>query len=192
MQDPLELENRKRIFECIRGSPGLHFREIQRRTALPIGVLEYHLNYLVDRSIISLDKRESFSRYYPGVLMGQDKQRILSSLRQEIPRGVILFLLSNPGSTHGDVLKNFTISGGTLSYHIKKLVSKGVVKLEKVGRESRLTVIDPDKVADLLIVYRRTFLDKLVDEFVARYVETGFGQPKTAQAPDDGDKSEGP
>ncbi len=192
MQDPLELENRKRIFECIRGSPGLHFREIQRRTTLPIGVLEYHLNYLVDRSIISLDKRESFSRYYPGVQMGQDKQRILSSLRQEIPRGVILFLLSNPGSTHGDVLKNFTISGGTLSYHIKKLVSKGVVRLDKVGRESRLTVIDPDKVADLLIVYRRTFLDKLVDEFVARYVETGFGQPKTAQAPDDGDSSEGP
>ncbi|MCU0859417.1 MAG: winged helix-turn-helix transcriptional regulator [Thermoplasmata archaeon] len=192
MQDPLELENRKRIFECIRGSPGLHFREIQRRTSLPIGVLEYHLNYLVDRSIISLDKRESFSRYYPGVQMGQDKQRILSSLRQEIPRGVILFLLSNPGSTHGDVLKNFTISGGTLSYHIKKLVSKGVVKLEKVGRESRLTVIDPDKVADLLIVYRRTFLDKLVDEFVARYVESGFGHSKTVQEPDDGDKSGGP
>jgi predicted transcriptional regulator len=192
LQDPLELENRKRIFECIRGSPGLHFREIQRRTSLPIGVLEYHLNYLVDRSIISLDKRESFSRYYPGVQMGQDKQRILSSLRQEIPRGVILFLLSNPGSTHGDVLKNFTISGGTLSYHIKKLVSKGVVKLEKVGRESRLTVIDPDKVADLLIVYRRTFLDKLVDEFVARYVESGFGHSKTVQEPDDGDKSGGP
>jgi len=185
LQDPLELENRKRIFECIRSSPGLHFREIQRRTALPIGVLEYHLNYLVDRSIISLDKRESFSRYYPGVLMGQDKQRILSSLRQEIPRGVILFLLGNPGATHGDVLKNFTISGGTLSYHVKKLVSKGVVKLEKVGRESRLTVIDPDKVADLLIVYRRTFLDKLVDEFVARYVEMGSSTRKPENIEDE-------
>jgi hypothetical protein len=46
----------------------------------------------------------------------------------------------------------------------------GVIRVEKVGRESRLTVIDPDKVADLLIVYRRTFLDKLVDDFVAVYV----------------------
>ena len=152
-------------------------------------MLEYHLNYLVDRSIISLDKRESFSRYYPGVLMGQDKQRILSSLRQEIPRGVILFLLGSPGATHGDVLKNFTISGGTLSYHIKKLVSKGVVKLDKVGRESRLTVIDPDKVADLLIVYRRTFLDKLVDEFVARYVEMGSSTRKPENVEDEGQKN---
>lgn len=172
MPDPLELASRKKIFECVRGSPGIHFREIQRRTNLPIGVLEYHLNYLVDRSLLSLDKQESFSRYFPSGQISADKQRILSALRQEIPRGIILYLMSHPGATHGGVLNNFSISGGTLSYHVKKLVSRGVVKLDKVGRESRLTVIDPDKVADLLIIYRRTFLDKLVDDFVAMYVET--------------------
>jgi len=169
--DPLDLENRKRIYECIRQSPGLHFREIQRRTDLPIGVLEYHLNYLVQKGLLTLEKQENFSRYYPGGQLGADKQRILSALRQEIPRGIILYLLRSPGATHGELLSNFTISGGTLSYHVKKLTSKGVVSVEKVGRESRLTVIDPDKVADLLIIYRRTFFDRLVDEFVARYVE---------------------
>jgi predicted transcriptional regulator len=171
LQDPLDLENRKRIYECIRQSPGLHFREIQRRTSLPIGVLEYHLNYLVQKWLLSLEKHENFSRYYPGGQLSSDKQRILSALRQEIPRGVILYLLRNPGATHGELLSNFTISGGTLSYHIKKLTNKGVVSVEKRGRESRLTVIDSDKVADLLIVYRRTFFDRLVDEFVARYIE---------------------
>ncbi|HIH01441.1 TPA: winged helix-turn-helix transcriptional regulator [Thermoplasmata archaeon] len=171
MQDPLDLENRKRIYECIRQSPGLHFREIQRRTSLPIGVLEYHLNYLVQKQLLSLEKQENFSRYYPGGQLSGDKQRILSALRQEIPRGIMLFLLKNPGATHGELLSNFTVSGGTLSYHIKKLTTKGVVRVEKKGRESHLTVVDPDKVADLLIVYRRTFFDRLVDEFVARYVE---------------------
>lgn len=171
MPDPLELENRKRIFECVRSSPGIHFREIQRRTNQPIGVLEYHLNYLVQKDILTLDKQESFSRYFPAGQMSSDKQRILSALRQEIPRGVVLYLLRNPDSTHGELLKNFTISGGTLSYHLKKMVSKNIIKIEKMGRESRLTVIDPEKVADLLIVYRRTFLDRLVDEFVAFYVE---------------------
>lgn len=189
MQDPLELENRKRIFECVRGSPGLHFREIQRRTTLPIGVLEYHLNYLVDRSIVTLDKQENFSRYYPGGQLNSEKQRILSSLRQEIPRGIMLYLLRNPGATHGEVLTSFTISGGTLSYHIKKLVAKGVIRLEKVGRESRMTVLDPDKVSDLLIIYRRTFFDKLVDEFVARYVEHG---PAVSESKADAEKPEPP
>jgi predicted transcriptional regulator len=170
LQDPLELLNRKRIYECIRNSPGLHFREIQRRTDLPIGVLEYHLNYLTSRGLLSLDKQENYSRYYPGGQLTQDKHRILSALRQEIPRGIILFLLRYPGATHGEVLKSFTISGGTLSYHTKKLISKKVLSVERVGRESHLTVIDPEKVADLLIVYRRTFFDRLVDDFVARYV----------------------
>ena len=173
MHDPLALQNRKNIYECVRNNPGLHFREIQRRTDLPIGVLEYHLNYLVQRELLTLDKQENFSRYYPGGQLGSEKQRILSALRQEIPRGIILFLLENPDVTHGELLENFTISGGTLSYHIKKLANKGVVKVEKRGRESRLSVIDPDKVADLLIVYRRTFFDRLVDEFVARYIEKG-------------------
>ncbi len=183
MPEPLELENRKRIFECIRNSPGIHFREIQRRTNLPIGVLEYHLNYLVDRSLLTLDKQESFSRYFPSGQVSADKQRILSALRQEIPRGIMLYLMSHPGATHGEVLTNFSISGGTLSYHIKKLVGRGVVRLEKVGRESRMTVVDPDKVADLLIVYRRTFLDRLVDDFVAMYVENKGRVVQTGPVP---------
>lgn len=171
MDDPLQLENRKRIYECVRGNPGLHFREIQRRTGMPIGVLDYHLNYLVQKSLVTVTKQDGFSRYYPGGQIGADKMRLLSCLRQEIPRGIILYLLRNPGSTHGQLLQNFAISGGTLSYHIKKLVSKGAVKLEKKGRESLLAVIDPDLVADILIIYRRTFLDKLVDDFVAAYVK---------------------
>jgi predicted transcriptional regulator len=183
LQDPLELENRKRLFECVRINPGLHFREIQRRTNMPIGVLEYHLNYLVDRNVLTLDKQESFSRYYPGGQIGADKQRILSALRQEIPRGIIIYLLKNPGCTHGALLQNFTISGGTLSYHVKKLVGKGVVKLEKAGRESRMTVIDPEKVSDLLIVYRRTFFDKLVDDFVSLYVERGQQATAPSETP---------
>lgn len=175
MKDPLELANRKRIFETIRQNPGVHFRDLQRRTNMPIGVLSYHLDYLVERGLLTVDKQESFTRYFPGGQIGRDKQQMLAALRQEIPRGIILFLLMNPGATHGKVLESFTISGGTLSYHIKKLVSRGLIRVEKAGRESRMTVTDPDKVSDLLIVYRRSFLDKLVDEFVATYI--GAGRP---------------
>lgn len=170
MKDPLELTNRKRIFEAVRANPGTHFRELQRITEMQIGVLTYHLDYLVDRGLLTVDKREGYSRYFPGGQLSRDKQQMLSALRQEIPRGIILFLLMNPGATHAKVLENFSISGGTLSYHIKKLAAKGLIRVERAGRESRMTVIEPDKVSDLLIVYRRSFFDRLVDEFVARYV----------------------
>jgi predicted transcriptional regulator len=186
--EPLDLENRKRIFECVRVNPGLHFREIQRRTNLPIGVLDYHLNYLVQRGIVSVVRQEGFSRYYPAGQLGADKQRHLSCLRQEIPRGIILYLLQNPGATHGELLQNFTISGGTLSYHIKKLVARGCLSLEKKGRESHLSVSDPQAMTDLLIIYRRTFFDRLVDEFVAAYVERKGGS--MAPPPQNEDRKE--
>ena len=173
MSDPLDLENRKRIFECVRESPGLHFREIQRRMDMPIGVLEYHLDYMTRRELLTVEKHDNFSRYYPRGHLSKEKQRIISSLRQEIPRGIILYLLNNQGATHSEILTNFTISGGTLSYHLKKMAAKEIVRIEKDGRESHVYLIDHDKIADLLIIYRRTFFDKLVDEFVARYVEHG-------------------
>jgi len=186
LKDPLELGNRKRIFEVVRQNPGVHFRELQRLTSMPIGVLSYHLDYLADRGLLAVDRQESFTRYFPGGQLGRDKQQMLAALRQEIPRGIILFLLMNPGATHGEVLRSFTISGGTLSYHIKKLVSRGLIRVDKAGRESRMTVIDPDKVSDLLIVYRRSFLDRLVDEFVASYVGAGGSPAQKAGARTDG------
>jgi len=185
LKDPLELSTRRRIYEAIRQNPGVHFRELQRITSMPIGVLSYHLDYLADKGLLSVDKQESFTRYFPGGQLGRDKRQMLSALRQEIPRGIIIYLLRNPGATHGQVLENFSVSGGTLSYHIKRLVSKGVVSVEKVGRESRLTVVDPDKVSDLLIVYRRSFVDRLVDEFVASYV----GASKPSEKPSEQKKA---
>ena len=201
MKNPLELANRKRIYEAVRQNPGVHFRELQRLTGMPIGVLSYHLDYLANRGLLTVDKRESFTRYFPGGQLGRDEQQMLGALRQEIPRGIILFLLMNPGATHGEVLESFTISGGTLSYHIKKLVSRGLIRVDKAGRESRMTVIEPDKVSDLLIVYRRSFLDRLVDEFVASYVSAGSPPARKADpgtdrvstsAPDSTDSSEDP
>lgn len=190
MDDPLLLENRKRIFECVRGNPGLHFRELQRRIGLPIGVLDYHLNYLVQKGLLSVRKQEGFSRYYPGGQMAAEKMRLLSCLRQEIPRGIMLYLLRNPGATHGQLLSRFSVSGGTLSYHIKKMLALGAIRLEKMGRESHFTVVDPETVTDLLIVYRRTFLDKLVDDFVAVHsagVQKDEAQPSPAQVGQPGD-----
>jgi len=185
VDDPLQLENRKRIFECVRGNPGLHFRELQRRIGLPVGVLDYHLNYLVQKGLLAVRRQEGFSRYYPGGQMAAEKMRILSCLRQEIPRGIILYLLRNPGATHGQILSMFSVSGGTLSYHIKKMLALGAIRLEKRGRESHFTVVDPEAVTDILIVYRRTFLDKLVDDFVAVHsagIQKEEAQPSRAHA----------
>ncbi|MCK4365849.1 MAG: winged helix-turn-helix transcriptional regulator [Thermoplasmatales archaeon] len=41
----LELETRRQIYNIILENPGLHLRELSRRTNLSFGGLRHHLNY---------------------------------------------------------------------------------------------------------------------------------------------------
>jgi predicted transcriptional regulator len=45
-EEILKLETRRKIYKIILENPGLHLREILRRTKLSYGVLSYHLKYL--------------------------------------------------------------------------------------------------------------------------------------------------
>ncbi|HDD60357.1 transcriptional regulator [Thermoplasmatales archaeon ex4484_36] len=175
MKDPLELQVRRRIYEEVVMNPGLHYRELQRRLGLPSGQLDYHLRFLKKQEVITSRREGGYIRYYPVQGLKESEKRALAFLRQEIPRAIIIHILMNPGSTHGDILSGVRISGATLSYHLKRMVSRGIVKEEVRGREKHYTIADPDEIAALLVTYRRSFLDSLVDSFVRTL--TGGGAP---------------
>ncbi|WP_319506293.1 hypothetical protein [uncultured Methanolobus sp.] len=48
----LELDTRKRIFETIQRSPGIHLRELERILDMAIGNLQYHLHYMEKKNLI--------------------------------------------------------------------------------------------------------------------------------------------
>ena len=79
----LELEKRKELYRIIRTSPGLHFREIQRRTDSGTGQLEYHLEYLKKVGLILSEK----NRGIPAVLSpGRDHAGREASPRTRTPK----------------------------------------------------------------------------------------------------------
>jgi len=166
----LDLECRKRIFDFVSGHPGVHFRELQRQLELPVGALDYHLKHLEKHEVLVSRADGHYTRYYPRDRFDPASKAVLSFLRQDLPRGIILFLLQNPKSTHGSILDKFSVTGATLSYHLKRMCQQGVLAVIKEGRESAFEVVEPDMVADLLITYRRSFLDELVESFVAAWV----------------------
>jgi len=166
----LDLECRKRIFEFVSQHPGVHFRELQRQLELPVGALDYHLKYLEKREVLVSRAEGHYTRYYARDRFDPESKAILAFLRQDLPRGIILFIMQNPKSAHGSILEKFTVTGATLSYHLKKMCQQGVLAVSREGRESAYDVVEPDKVADLLITYRRSFLDELVESFVAAWV----------------------
>jgi hypothetical protein len=56
------------------------------------------------------------------------------------------------------------------------LVDNGILEKEKVGYETLYTVKDEDRVAKVLIAYRTSFLDKLIDKSLNTWLETYSGK----------------
>lgn len=163
-EDILELEARRRIYNYIKETPGAHLRDIKRALELPMGVLEHHLRYLEKHEIISAKKDRYYKRYYL-TRTSHSQKALLSVLRQKKPRDIVLFLILNPGSRHKDVMERFGLGASTVSFYVKHLIQKGVVEKRKVGRTSEYRVMEVDEVVRVLITYRPSFLDKLVDHF---------------------------
>lgn len=171
MTEELDLETRREIFELISRFPGLHFREILRRLKISSGNLNYQLNYMIKHEILVTILDGNLKRYYVvGKVKGNEK-RILACLRNETARGLVLFLLLNPNSKFNEISNNFDLAPSKLAYHLKKLSEKNIIKKEKKGRTTIYRVVDEEAIANVLISFRPSFLDSVVESFIESWKE---------------------
>ncbi len=93
IEDSLSLDTRQKIYNVLKDSPGLHFREIQRRTGLATGSLQYHLDYLVKKHLVRQVKEKKFTRFYL-IREEQVEEKEMAALRPESTRKIIIYLLN--------------------------------------------------------------------------------------------------
>lgn len=181
MEDPLELETRRRIYQHLQKFPGAHMREIGREVDIPMGTLEYHLHYLVKAQLLTVRQDARYTRYFATGELSRHEKDVLAVLRQKVPRQIAAHLLLAPGSSHGQLLTKFELSGSTLSFHLKKLLRTEIVTLQKSGRENLYRVRDPELVARVLIQHKASFFDDVVDRFADVWLSL---EPVATPAPD--------
>lgn len=162
----LELEIRHSIYSLISTSPGLHFREIQRRTKIATGQLTHHLSYLQKVGLIKSESDGEYLRYYAHIPINDEEKRVLELVRQKSIRHILLFILDNNNCNHEHLVKNLDISPSTISWHLKKLIDAKVVNKEVEGRKSFYSINNPEIVKNVLIKYKESFMDILVDRFI--------------------------
>ncbi len=163
----LDLETRRRIYEQINKSPGVHFRELERRLKLVVGSLQYHLHYLEKKKLIVASNDDDYLRYFViDKNLNEKERKILSLLRRSSCRHILIQLLNNPDLNNKDLSLAVGLSPSTISWNLNKLVEAGVIERKKTGRISNFTIIDPTAVVELLICYKESFLDTLVDSFI--------------------------
>tara|TARA_B100000315_G_C14509407_1_gene556239 strand:+ start:385 stop:903 length:519 start_codon:yes stop_codon:yes gene_type:complete len=169
MNDILELENRRQLFDLILRSPGLHLRELQRQLDWVMGQLEYHLDRLEDAGLVQAEKERQFKRCFPSELAPADRN-ILGPLRQEAPRQVVLQLLQAP-STPSELSRQLKIPLSTLSEYLKTLLESDIATVKQEGRVRTYSIRNPNQILNNLVTYRPSFIDSMVDRFLDTWLE---------------------
>ncbi len=170
MEKP-ELETRKAVYDVVVNKPGIHLREIERDTNLPLGVVRYHLERLQAEGLITSEEDRYFKRFFPRNRIPNVPTGTFAVLRQESLRRVVLHLLNNPASTHAQLMAALNLRPSTLSTYLTILIEKGVVRRERRGKENLYSLVDEESVMRVLLVYRPSFLDKLVDNAISLYLD---------------------
>lgn len=167
VRDPLELESRRRAYELVAATPGLHLREIARQLAMDVRTAEYHLRQLGKHGLVTAIDEGGFRRFFPRTADGRGAEIVdardkpfLGVLRKPVPLYVSLVLLTRDRATHGELARDAGVSPSTLSYHLERMEAAGLL-----GRDGVAYVLrEPERVARLLYAHRPT--QDLIDRFL--------------------------
>ena len=170
LDDAVALTPRDRIYSMIVRNPGLHFREVQRRTEIATGAMQYHLDYLKKKNLVREEKEGKFSRFY-AVQADVVDSKLMNLLRQESVRKIVLFLMNRRRATLPVISKTVGLGLSTTSFHMQKLLVGNVVLQKTISGKVYFYLHDKESILLLLVEYKKSFLDSLVDSFVDLWEE---------------------
>lgn len=166
-EEVLEYEARRRLYALVRDEPGLHMRELERRSGMPLSTLRHHLRFLEEHRLVDAVADKNLTRYFATTLVERADRAALAALRQESLRRVLLRLLASGGQARYEELReSLGVPASTLAVYLQQLTRAGIVERRSLGRSSRYDVSDPERVIRLLHTYRASFLDALVDHLI--------------------------
>ncbi|MFC1804067.1 winged helix-turn-helix transcriptional regulator [Thermoproteota archaeon] len=169
----LENEHRRTIYNFVKENPGLHMRELQRRLDIPLSTLEYHLDYLEKKEILSQEDDRRYCRYFAEDHTNEEK-KLLSALRQKRLREIILLVLSEEMLCFKELSKEIMIADSTLSHYLGFLAENQILVKERIGAETCYRIKSEKTVVRSLLCYQSSFVDKLVDNVLATFLEFEF------------------
>ncbi len=159
----LELSKRRLLYQYILENPGLHLRALARDMRMGLGHLRHHLEFLEREGLIATAGDGYRKTYFAGKKEFSGDKELLGLLRQAKPRMILLLLLNKESLGFEDLRKKVGISKSTLSFHLKKLEVARVLESESQGQRKIYKLPDKEKMAELLITYRPSFIDAAVD-----------------------------
>lgn len=152
---------RNEIEKVISENPGIHFREIQRKSGAAVGQLEYHLYQLEKMEKISIRKDGKLKRYFLIEDTGFNERKLLFFLRNSLSRDVLYYLMENEYAPLDTFLTGRRARREKMKDMIDEMTEQGILHMQSEQEDVLLFINDEDKVKDALKRFRESFLDTM-------------------------------
>jgi predicted transcriptional regulator len=154
MDDPLELDIRRKIYNLILKNPGIHFSKIAEILEIRTSLVDYHVLFLEKHDLISSDKETGYKRLYAKGKIGTKEKKYLFILRQKTLLNIVIQLLREGNLKHKEILDNVDVSPSTLSYHLKKLIKSDIIEENKNSKKQGYFIKNKQEIISILIQYK--------------------------------------
>lgn len=138
----LEHPTRRRIVELVDEEPGVHFREIARRLEIGRGNLDQHLRRLVDGGLLEVESTDSHRCYFRAGRFPDDQRRAVASTKAPTALRLLEAARRREDPSLSDLADEVDLALSTVSHHVDRLSSAGVLERQRAGRRKRIEVTE--------------------------------------------------
>jgi len=184
-KDILKFETRKKIYYFILQNPGLNTRNISKKMNIPKTTLIYHLRRLQKMDILESKNNGKYTRYYVSKKVGGNDKIILSLLRQETVKQILIYIMFRGCATQKEISEEINKHKTTIGFYMKKLRDMNIIepaligdkivygpgnwiKIDRscVGKEKPFRVKDIKLVGKTIETYEKNLSDENIDSLI--------------------------
>ncbi|MGB1698137.1 MAG: winged helix-turn-helix transcriptional regulator [Thermoplasmatota archaeon] len=132
-QEVLEHPGRAEVYNLVKAEPGMHFNDLLQRLSFGQSTLNYHLRVLEKNDFVTRVKDGRYARFFDrqSGQYSSTRKEAVSTLRNDTTAAIAVHVLRNPGVVQKELSGQFGIAPSTVSWHIQRLCSQGLIDKER-------------------------------------------------------------
>lgn len=170
MRVSLEVKLDSNILSFIRENPGCHLRKIKKELSLSMGSVQYQLDRLEKRGLITSSKRGFYRFYFPVGIEDFDKE-IIQILSQETAKLILLFIIKRRNPSQREIANEVGIASPSVNWHVQRLIDLKIIEEIKDGRYKRYRIIGSHEKWMNAVGFIKNYFPSLWNEWSCRITE---------------------
>ncbi len=138
LEDVLENENRNRLIDLILEEPGIHYKELLRKSNIAAGNLAWHLDILETYKIVGKKRIGKFLAYFPYYHKNPISNLNLKLSKSQLTLEILDIIENKPGIWINKIAKIKNMHSKTIQYHVNKLIDLEIVHTTIEGKKKKL------------------------------------------------------